>query len=156
MDFVMSASALADLRTTIPAMLADRGFRLTAPRRAVVNVLVDEASPLSVAEIHARLRKKRVNLVSVYRTMHLLRTLGILQVADTSKGIQRFELAEAFTGHHHHLICQSCGRVQDLDGCVLAEKSLMALNSQVRRVQKFRVTAHDLKLFGLCRDCSRG
>ncbi|MCI0545715.1 MAG: transcriptional repressor [Candidatus Rokubacteria bacterium] len=134
--------------------LADRGFRLTVPRRAVVDVLVAEHQPLSVGEIHARLKQRSVNVVSVYRTVHLLRTLGLLRVADTSKGIQRFELAEEFTGHHHHLICQECGRVQDLDGCVLADKALAALNRQVRRAQRFRVTAHDLKLFGLCEKCA--
>ena len=116
----MTAAPALDLRTTIPSLLADRGFRLTAPRRAVVNVLVDEGKPLSVAEIHGRLRKQSVNLVSVYRTMHLLRGLGLSRVADTSKGIQHFELAEVFTGHHHHLIRQSCGCVEDLHGCVLA------------------------------------
>jgi Fur family ferric uptake transcriptional regulator len=150
------AVATADLRITIPSLLAGRGFRLTTPRRAVVNVLVDESKPLSVAEIHGRLRKQSVNLVSVYRTLQLLRGLGLLRVADTSKGIQRFELAEAFTGHHHHLICQSCGRVEDMDGCVLADKALALLNRRVRRTQRFRVTGHDLKLFGLCPDCARG
>jgi Fur family ferric uptake transcriptional regulator len=152
----MAAAPAIDLRTAIPTLLADRGFRLTAPRRAVVNVLVDEGKPLSVADIHARLKKHSVNLVSVYRTVHLLRALGLLRVADTSKGIQHFELAERFTGHHHHLICQSCGGVEDMDGCVLADKVLAALNRQVLRAQRFRVTGHDLKLFGLCRDCARG
>ena len=122
----------------------------------MVNVLVDEGKPLSVAEIHGRLRKQSVNLVSVYRTVHLLRGLGLLRVADTSKGIQHFELAEVFTGHHHHLICQSCGRVEDMDGCVLADSVLASLNRRVRRAQRFRVTGHDLKLFGLCQDCARG
>jgi Fur family transcriptional regulator, ferric uptake regulator len=152
----MAAAPAVDLRTAIPSLLADRGFRLTAPRRAVVNVLVEEGTPLSVAEIHGRLRRRSVNLVSVYRTVHLLRGLGLLRVADTSKGIQRFELAEAFTGHHHHLICQRCGRVEDLTGCVLADKVLASLNRRVRRAQRFRVTGHDLKLLGLCRGCARG
>jgi Fur family ferric uptake transcriptional regulator len=151
----MAAAPAIDLRTTIPSLLANRGFRLTVPRRAVVNVLVEEGKPLSVAEIHRRLRKQSVNLVSVYRTVHLLRGLGLLRVADTSRGIQHFELAEAFTGHHHHLICQSCGRVEDMDGCVLADKVLSALNRRVRRAQRFRVTGHDLKLFGFCQDCPR-
>jgi Fur family ferric uptake transcriptional regulator len=152
----MAAAPAVDLRITIPSLLVGRGFRLTIPRRAVVNVLVDEGKPMSVAEIHGRLRKQSVNLVSVYRTVQLLRGLGLLRVADTSKGIQRFELAEAFTGHHHHLICQSCGRVEDMDGCVLAEKALASLHRRVRRAQRFRVTGHDLKLFGLCQDCARG
>lgn len=151
----MRAAPAVDPRATIPSLLAARGFRVTTPRRAVVNVLVDEAKPLSVAEIHDRIKRPGANLVSVYRAIHLLRDLGLLRVADTSKGVQRFELAEAFTGHHHHLICQTCGRVQDMDGCVLADKALASLNRQVRRAQQFRVTGHDLKLFGFCCDCAR-
>lgn len=140
-------------RHTIPDEIARHGFRLTGPRRAVVDVLVAHAVPLSVAEIHAKLEIRRANLVSVYRAVNLLCELGLLQVADTSKGTQRFELAEQFIGHHHHLICQECGRVEDLDGCVLEEDVLDALRQHVQRSRSFRLTGHDLKLFGICRRC---
>ena len=139
---------------TLPDMLARRGVRLTAPRRAVVEVLVAQAAPQSVAEIHARLDNRRVNLVSVYRTVRLLMELGFVRVANESKGTQRFELAEAFTGHHHHLVCQECGHVEDLEGCWLRQDVLAALLRRVQRRRRFRVTAHDFKLLGLCRQCS--
>jgi len=79
--------------------------------------------------------------------MHLLR------VVDASKGTQRFELAEQFTGHHHHLICQVCGSVEDLDGCLLQSDALDAIRERVRRSRSFRLTGHDLKLIGICRRC---
>lgn len=138
---------------TIPDEIARHGFRLTGPRRAVVDVLVEHAAPMSVAEIHARLKIRRANLVSVYRAVNLLCELGLLRVADTSKGTQRFELAEQFIGHHHHLVCQECGSVEDLDGCLLEEDVLHALRQRVRRSRRFRLTGHDLKLFGICRRC---
>ena len=138
---------------TIPDLLARRGVRLTAPRREVVDVLVRHAAPLSVAEIHARLGTRQINLVSVYRTVHLLLALGLVRIADESKGTRWFELAEAFTGHHHHLVCQGCGHVEDLDGCWLGQEMLDALNRRVRRRRRFLVTGHDLKLIGLCRQC---
>ena len=109
---------------------------------------------MSVAEIHARLESRRVNVVSVYRAVKLLCGLGLLRVADTSKGTQRFELAEQFTGHHHHLVCQECGGVEDFDGCLLEEEVLANLRQRVRRARSFRLTGHDLKLFGLCRRCA--
>jgi Fur family ferric uptake transcriptional regulator len=140
-------------RHTIPDEIARHGFRLTGPRRAVVDVLVAHASPMSVAEIHARLKIRRANLVSVYRAVNLLCELGLLRVADTSKGTQRFELAEQFIGHHHHLVCQECGSVEDLDGCLLEADVLGALRQRVRRSRSFRLTGHDLKLFGICRRC---
>lgn len=143
----------AHARHAIPTAITSKGFRLTGPRRAVVDALVDHAAPMSVAEIHARLTERRVNLVSIYRAVNLLCELGLLHVADTSKGTQRFELAEQFTGHHHHLVCQQCGGVEDLDGCLLEDKVLDAIRQRVRRSRHFRLTGHDLKLFGLCRRC---
>ena len=142
-----------DPRDAIPSVLARRGFRLTGPRRAVLDVLVAQAGPLSAAEIHGRVRARRVNLVSVYRTVHLLARLGLLRTADTSRRIRRFELAEEFTGHHHHVICRGCGRIEDVDGCLLGDRALEALHRSVRRTQRFRITDHDLKLFGLCHRC---
>lgn len=147
------ASTSRDARSAIPRLIASQGFRLTGPRRAVVDVLVKESAPLTVAEIHRGLKNRRINVVSVYRAVHLLRGLGLLQVADTSRGTKRFELDEQFTGHHHHLICQDCGRVEDLDGCLLEATVLEALGRRVRRSRSFRITHHDLKLFGLCRRC---
>src|SRR5260370_27200883 len=136
-----------------PAVRVGRGVRLTALRRAVLDVLVAQAAPLAVAEIHAKLGNRRINLVSVYRTMRLLSQLGLVRLADESKGTQRFELSEAFTGHHHHLVCEQCGLVEDLEGCWLGVDMLDALNRRVRRARQFRVTSHDLKLFGLCQRC---
>lgn len=103
----MPVSAV-DARHAIPTAIASKGFRLTGPRRAVV---------------------------------------------DASKGTQRFELAEQFTGHHHHLVCQECGGVEDLDGCLLEDEVLDAIRQRVWRSRNFRLTGHDLKLFGLCRRC---
>jgi Fur family transcriptional regulator, ferric uptake regulator len=144
---------LAHARHVIPTAIANQGFRLTGPRRAVVDVLVDHAAPMSVADIHTRLQGRPANLVSIYRAVNLLCKLGLLRVADTSKGTQRFELAEQFTGHHHHLVCQQCGSVEDLDGCLLEDEVLAAIRQRVRRTRSFRLTGHDLKLFGLCRRC---
>lgn len=142
-------------RTVILDELARRGIRLTGPRRAVLEVLVAAGAPLSAAEVHRRLRARRANLVSVYRTVELLRRLGLLRVADISRGSRRYELAETFTGHHHHLICRGCGRVEDVDGCLLDPDVLAALDRRMRRARRFRVLEHDLKLFGLCAACRR-
>lgn len=141
-------------RDTISHLLTDRGHRLTGPRRAVVEVLAASVAPLSAAEIHRRLKSRRVNLVSVYRTVHLLMGMGVLRAADRARRGQRYELAEQFTGHHHHLICQECERIEDLDGCPLGHEVLTRLTTRLRRVRAFRVTEHELRLFGLCRSCA--
>lgn len=141
-------------RDTISHLLADRGHRLTGPRLAVVEVLTESDAPLSVAEIHRRLGSRRVHLVSVYRTVHLLIGMGVLRAADRARRGERYELAEQFTGHHHHLICQECERIEDLEGCPLGHEALTRLTARLRRLRAFRVTEHELQLFGLCRSCA--
>jgi Fe2+ or Zn2+ uptake regulation protein len=152
----MSRERRDDRRDAVTMLLASRRVRLTRPRRAILGVLSESASPLSAAEIHTRLVDRSVNLVSVYRTLHLMRNLGLLRMADASRGVQRFELAEPFAGHHHHLICRECGSIEDLEGCLLEQEALAALSRGVRRSRRFRVTDHDLSLFGICGPCDRG
>ena len=56
--------------------------------------------------------------------------------------------------HHHHLICQGCGRIEDLEGCVLPDATLAQLTRHLDRARNFKVIEHELRLFGLCPRCS--
>lgn len=143
----------ADPRAVLAELLASRGHRMTVPRREVLDTLLASRAPLSAAEIHQRLGSSGINLASVYRTFHLLLRLGVLRVTDSTIGGQRFELADQFTGHHHHLICLGCGRIEDLNECLLDEKVLLALNRRIRQSRRFRVMEHELRLIGACQDC---
>src|SRR5215470_2374881 len=111
--------AVEDPRDAIPRLLARRGYRITGPRRAVLEALATSQEPRTVAQLHRALGAERVNLVSVYRTVKLLCDIGLLRATDAAQGQRRYELAEPFTAHHHHLICRRCGQIEDLDGCLL-------------------------------------
>ena len=147
-------------RQALPHLLARRGLRLTGPRRAVLDVLARSRVPLTVAGIHRQLAPSPVHIVSVYRTVHLLvrmrlvRPTDSVRPTDAARAARRYELAEQFTGHHHHLICQGCGRIEDLEGCVLADHALAQLTRSVRRTRRFEVTEHEVRLFGLCQRCA--
>ena len=66
----------------------------------------------------------------------------------------RFELAEDLTGdHHHHLICSSCGGVEDAPASAGIERAVHKAIDEVERATGFRTTAHRIDLVGLCRDC---
>jgi Fur family ferric uptake transcriptional regulator len=143
-----------DSSTTLAVLLSDRGYRLTTPRRQVLDVLTASAAPLTAAEIHQRLDDRRINLASVYRTIALLSRVDVLRATDSIGLKQRFELADAAGDHHHHLICQRCGRIEDLEECPLEATALRAVNRRLRRSRRFRVMQHELRLIGACRDCS--
>ena len=144
-----------DRRSGLSNTLARRGVRVTGARRAVLDVLARSPLPLTVSQIHERVGVKRTNVVSVYRTVNLLAGMGLLRTTDSVRGSRRYELPEEYTGHHHHLICQVCGRIEDLQGCLIDDQALARLNHRVRSRRHFRVTNHELHLFGLCQECDR-
>jgi Fur family ferric uptake transcriptional regulator len=148
-------TATRDPSRAIPHLLARRGRRLTGPRRAVVDALARGREPMTVATIHGSLRDRRPNLASVYRAVNLLAEIGLVRVTHTGQRGQsaRYELAEQFTGHHHHLVCQACGRMEDLAGCLIPDEALVRVSRRVREARRFRVTEHELRLFGLCERC---
>ena len=145
-----------DPRDAIPRLLARRGYRITAPRRAVLDALATTQEPRTVAQLHRALGGERVNLVSVYRTVKLLCDVGLVRATDAVQGQRRYELAEPFTAHHHHLICRQCAQIEDLDGCLLDVDVLARLGRRVRQSHRFRVTDHELRFFGVCRRCDDG
>jgi Fur family ferric uptake transcriptional regulator len=150
---VAAPSVAEDPRDAIPQLLARRGYRITAPRRAVLDALATSQEPRTVAQLHRALGVERVNLVSVYRTVNLLCEVGLVRATDAAQGQRRYELAEPFTAHHHHLICRRCGHIEDLEGCLLEADVLVRLARRVRQSRRFRVTDHELRFFGVCRRC---
>ena len=148
----MSSASIAP-RAPLSHLLARQGHRLTGPRRALLDAIGASDGPLTVEEIHARVAGQRVNRVTVYRTIHLLERLGLLRPVDATRGGLRYELAEQFTGHHAHLVCQGCGRVEELAGCPIPDAALARLSRQVERARHFHVVDHELRLLGLCRTC---
>jgi Fe2+ or Zn2+ uptake regulation protein len=140
------ATALAEV-DRIRALLAGQGRTWTRPRSAVLRVLVAAATPLKVEEIHVRLGREpgggRVNLSSVYRTVNLLHGLRLLRRVQLGDGPHRYELAEDFRAHHHHFVCEACGRIEDVRRCPLDGTDLGA-----------GVRSHHLELFGVCGRCT--
>jgi Fur family ferric uptake transcriptional regulator len=134
-------------------LLARQGHRLTAPRRAILEAISASHSHLTIEEIHSRVAQHHVNRVTVYRTVHLLVSTGLLRAVDTARGSLRYELAEQFTGHHAHLVCQACGRVEELAECPVPDDALARLSRRVQHARRFRVVNHELRLLGVCRTC---
>ena len=103
------------------------GRRLTRTRRAVLGVLERTNMPLSATELFAQLQQDGVSidLVTVYRTLTVLRDLGFVSQLELHKeGQFRYEIKEG-REHHHHIRCQVCGSIADLLLCPL--KKLTAL-----------------------------
>jgi len=128
--------------------LQTNGYRLTAARRAVVEIVAASPRALTPVEVHAAARKRArgLGLVSVYRTLDKLETLGLIQRVHQPQGCQAF-IATGNT-HEHLLICSSCGSVVHFSG-----DDLETLFRSIARQTGYTVKEHWLQLFGLCETC---
>jgi Fur family ferric uptake transcriptional regulator len=133
------------------ACLSESGYRITASRRAVMEVLIEDSAPLSPQEILdlARAVHPRLGLVTVYRTLNLLTDLDLVRRIHREDGCHGYVLASP--GHHHAVICHSCGRAVEFTG----KNDIDALIAQVEARTGYRVDGHLLQLSGLCPDCQR-
>jgi len=121
------------------------GIRYTKPRKLVFEALEHLSKPVSANEINDYL-KNRIDLTSVYRTLSLLVKSEMVNVILFGEGKKRYELKNK-NEHHHHLVCEKCGDVEDVE---MKESSLL---KSVEERSKFVIKKHNLEFFGLCPDC---
>jgi Fur family ferric uptake transcriptional regulator len=121
--------------------------RVTRQRTAVLEALRRAPEPLSAKDLHAGLGRS-VGLATVYRALQGLVEAGRVDVFRRETGEALFRLCNPV--HHHHLVCQRCGRVVEIDACGV---ELWA--SRVAHRNGFIITDHQADVFGVCADCQR-
>jgi len=132
--------------------LRTSGVRTTRARRIVIEELIRVDGPRTAEEIN-KLLKSTVPLSSLYRTLSVLSSSGVLERFHDGAGVARYELAEWLTGHHHHITCTRCGSTQDIDFDAPTESTIRQFADDAGRTAGFEVTGHRLDLEGLCRRC---
>ncbi|MBI2414164.1 MAG: transcriptional repressor [Deltaproteobacteria bacterium] len=134
----------------ILAELSKGGFRITRARRSMIEVLLDSRLPLSAEGLIDALLGKKVpaNKTTVYRELTFLKEMGIVQeIQFLHERVKRYEVV--FGGHHHHLICMGCKRVEDVE----LEGELEKYEREIMNSRGFKVLNHTLEFMGLCEDC---
>jgi len=134
----------------IGGKLSEQGYRLTPQRMMILSAIENSDDHISAEEIYAQVVAKypHVNISTVYRTLELLKRLGMVTETDLGEGRVRYHPADK--GHHHHLVCTECGAVIDLD-----ESLLSSLKSALLREYKFVADLRHLAIFGRCVKCSK-
>ncbi|MDQ6632694.1 MAG: transcriptional repressor, partial [Verrucomicrobiota bacterium] len=123
--------------------------KITRPRQAILNLLREHPHPLSNKEIFSRLAQGDCDLATIYRSMHLLESMGMVKRFDFGDGAARYELVgEDDDGHHHHLICTRCSDIVEVADCFPQE-----LETKIARRNGFKSISHNLEFFGLCPRC---
>ena len=129
--------------------LSEQGYRLTPQRMLVLSAIANSDNHISAEEIYAQVIAKysHVNISTIYRNLELLKRLGLVTETDLGGGRVRYHPADK--GHHHHLVCQECGKIIDLD-----ESVLTSLKSRLLREYKFNADLRHLAIFGRCANCN--
>jgi Fur family transcriptional regulator, ferric uptake regulator len=131
--------------------LSTAGFRRGGARQAVIEMLGRQDCCLTAQELFDALRSegRSVGIASVYRILELLADRGFVQRVDVGSGIARFEPVDRSGEHHHHLVCEGCGKVE-----AFADEQLERALLRVEAETGYSVAGHDVLLRGACADCS--
>ncbi len=134
------------------ARLRAVGQRLTPSRQSLLDTLTATARPLTIPEILDE--QPDLAQSSVYRNLVVLEEAGVVHRVVGTDDFARWELTEDLAGHHHHLICASCGRVEDVPASAGLERSVAAAAAAITRTTGFRTQHHRVDLVGVCESCS--
>jgi len=132
--------------------LTAAGYRRGGARKAILELLGEQSCALSAVEIEQALsaRNREVSRASVYRVMDELEAIGLLVLVEVGQGLLRYEPARAGRGHHHHLVCDNCGRLDAFSDDGL-ERAIRRLSERLPA----RVSEHEVVLHGECEECAR-
>ena len=135
--------------------LKAENYKLTRQRAVVLEVFEEHPEEhLSVEDVYKLLLNKNVDigLTTIYRTLDMLEKIAILHKIDFGDGRTRYEFRQLREiHHHHHLICGKCGAVTEFKDTLLE-----ALEKSIQEVHNFKITDHQVKFFGYCRECQDG
>jgi Fe2+ or Zn2+ uptake regulation protein len=132
------------MATSPRGALQDTGYRLTGPRRNVVEAL-ERVQPCSIEDLCAEL--PGVGRATVFRTVKLLQELDVVCRVPMEDGTVRYQIAEG--GHHHHLVCRSCGSVTEF-----ADPDLDRRITGQAKSARFQLEGHSVELYGVCARCA--
>jgi Fur family transcriptional regulator, ferric uptake regulator len=126
------------------SVMAEHGYRATAPRRAVVTAVLSHDRPFSAEQIVAELPS--IGRATVYRTLEVLASVDLLTRLLQPGGHPAYVIGQP--GHRHHLVCSNCGDVVSFTECPVD-----SLVSELVRDTDYAIEGHHLEIFGRCPEC---
>ena len=127
--------------------------RYTAARRTLVDLLHALDRPHSIAEL--LVADPAMSQSSLYRNLAVLEQADVVRRLSGSDDVARFELAEDVTGeHHHHLVCTSCGTIEDIEVAPAVEDAMHEAIDHAADARGFTTELHRLELLGTCTTCT--
>ncbi len=128
-------------------MLHNSDLKVTSARVSVLSFLDHSDAPLDVDAIyeHVTSEHEEADRATIYRIIEMLYQKGIVKRLEFGEGKYRYELAG---DDHHHLICENCGKIEDISDCGISE-----WEKEIKDKKKFNVKRHSLEFYGVCQQC---
>lgn len=130
--------------------LNEVNLKATPARMALMNLLESTDKPVDVQTMIEYLdsRDIKTDPTTVFRIVNMFTEKGLLKTILLNEGKSRYELASL--ADHHHLMCISCGSIQDMSDC-----NIDVLENHIEKKKNFKVTSHSLEFFGICANCQK-
>jgi Fe2+ or Zn2+ uptake regulation protein len=135
--------------TELAEKLRSAGLKATPRRIEILKVLSRGCGPLSVEELHAKLRKHDCDPVTLYRALSSFQKVRLVRRCDLGEGPVRYEYHDHQGEHHHHVVCTECRELRSVDFCLVE-----SFESLLRR-QGYSNVTHSLEFFGICGKCNK-
>ncbi len=127
--------------------LREAGLKNTPPRITIMKTLSEIKVPETAQEIYKKLKKHKIDLVTLYRTLASFEKNKLVKRVDLHKDAIYYELN---LEHHHHIVCTSCNKMEDFENTEIEK----VLKQVALKSAKFKnIKEHSLELFGLCNAC---
>ena len=136
----------------IKGLLAGKDYRFTPQREAILHVIMEcQDAHLTADEIYRKAKEAytEIGIATVYRTLEIFETLGIINRLQFSEDRGLYEFNPGYHKHyHHHIICLGCARILEFN-----EDLLEDIEAAVSRNTGFSIVDHSLAIYGYCKAC---
>ncbi len=130
-------------------VLRESGYKATPGRVLLLSTLFGEATPVTVSYLEKKLNSS-VDKVTLYRALESMVASQLVREVDFRHGHAHYELV-VHRPHHHHIVCTSCGLVEDIDCNTDA-----LVKQATKKSKKFKtINDHATEFFGMCTTCSK-
>jgi Fe2+ or Zn2+ uptake regulation protein len=133
-------------------ILSNNNISITNPRLLVIEELLSIKKPIAIEDLQIKLKDK-VAVSTLYRVISDLKSINILEEITSPDNITMVELSLIDTTHHHHMFCENCGDVIDIE---LSEEFENKLDNEIKALEnklQVKINDHGLELLGSCKGC---
>jgi Fe2+ or Zn2+ uptake regulation protein len=133
-------------------ILSNNNISITNPRLLVIEELLSIKKPIAIEDLQIKLKDK-VAVSTLYRVISDLKSINILEEITSPDNITMVELSLVDTTHHHHMFCENCGDVVDIE---LSEEFENKLDNEIKALEnklQVKINDHGLELLGSCKTC---